>query len=65
VACLTDLPDVAFSDFEAVALSAPAAVAGSAPAKQTKNPAASIKAECLLALIVIWQSPVCPPPKPK
>jgi hypothetical protein len=61
--CLTDLPEVALSDFEAVALSWPAAVAGDGSAKDTKSPAANIKAAPALALTVMWNLPICPPPK--
>jgi hypothetical protein len=48
------LPDVAVSDFDAVALSPLAARAGNGPAKQTRSPAATINAERPLALIIIW-----------
>jgi len=49
------LPDVALSDFEIAALSVsvPAAIAGGGPAKLTKSPAAKIKADRALALIVM------------
>ena len=61
---LTDLPDVALSDFEvAAALSLLAATTGDGPAKHTKSPVATINAERPLALMIIGNLPICPPPK--
>jgi len=56
------LPAVAVSDFDAAALSPPAARAGNGPAKQTRSPAATIKAERPLALIIIGNLPNLPAP---
>jgi hypothetical protein len=51
------------SDFALAAALSVLAAACDGPAKHTKTPVASINAERPLALIFIWKSPLCQPPK--
>src|SRR5882724_13066243 len=53
----------ALSGFELAAASSAPVAAGDGPARHTKSPVASINAERPLALIVIGNLPICPPPK--
>ena len=57
----------AFSDFDDFELAASFALAAACdgPAKHTNSPVASINAARPLALIIMWNLPICPPPEAK